>query len=163
MKKNKELWLGLGLIWLPVLYALITFAKLPAQLDVHFGLNQASNGQVEKLLFVLGFPLAMSALHALIYVSSLKKEIVNPTFRKIERLMIPVISSILYLSLLLKNLYTDFPVVKISGFLVGLILFFVGNYLPKQVQEDRKSAPRWMGYGFIIFGLLFVILALFVV
>ena len=163
MKIKKEYLLSLLLIILPLFLALTFSDRLPDFLDVHFTSGGSSNARLAKEVFIWLSPLLALGLQSMIYWSSTVKKIEISSFRTIERWMVPVLFSLLYSTILLKNLHQAFPLVQITSVLVGLTLIFVGNFLPKKVYESQdKVAPRWMAYGMLFFGVSFIVLGLLV-
>lgn len=159
MKKYKDLLWGMIMMALVFVLALSLQDRLPQALDVHFSLQHEANGQLDKSLFLYVLPLGALILQFFLYQSSLVKEIEIPFFRLLEHFMLPVLFSLLYSGILFKNIYQNFPLVKLTSLLVGLLFLIVGNYLPKKVEKNQsKLAPRWIAYGFIFFGLLFLVL-----
>ena len=63
MKKNnrQELGWALGLMLLPVLYAVWAYQKLPDSLAIHFDLSGKGNAFLPKFIVVSALPIAMNS------------------------------------------------------------------------------------------------------
>lgn len=60
-KRNLQLWLSYIVILLPMSYGVVNYAALPAEMAIHFNLDNQPNGMAAKLLVVVGFPIMMMA------------------------------------------------------------------------------------------------------
>lgn len=119
---------------IPMLVGLILWNKLPAELPVHFGINNEPDNYGSKAFVVFGMPILMLAMH---FVCILATK-VDP---KMSNLSDKVFTIVLYIipavSLLICSMI--YPIALGNEMRVGLIvilfmglLFTVsGNYLPK--------------------------------
>ncbi|MBZ2139266.1 DUF1648 domain-containing protein, partial [Streptococcus gordonii] len=84
MKKNslQELGWALGVMLLPVLYAIWVYQTLPENLAIHFDLSGRADAFLPKFLVVFIFPIIMMVLEAIIYWSTMVKDIVNSNYNK---------------------------------------------------------------------------------
>ena len=156
MKKNslQELGWALGLMLLPVLYAIWVYQTLPENLAIHFDLSGKGNAFLPKFLVVSAFPIVMMLLEVMIYWSTVAKDILNPTFKHLIRWIFPFSFVLLYMATIYESLDEDFDIRKIATVIVGVVFIIMGNYLPKKVQADRKPINRKWAYLFVLLGFL---------
>ena len=69
MKKNsfQELGWALGLMLLPVFYAIWNYQELPDSLAIHFDLSGEGASFLPKFLLISAFPIVMMLLEVMIY------------------------------------------------------------------------------------------------
>ena len=163
MKKNsfQELGWALGVMLLPVLYAIWVYQKLPENLAIHFDLSGKGNAFLPKFLVVSAFPIVMMLLEVMIYWTTIAKDILNRTFKHLIRWIIPFSFVSLYLATIYRGLNEEFDIRKIAAMVVGLVFIIVGNYLPKKVQADKQPVHRIWAYLLLGLGLLFLLIGLF--
>lgn len=163
MKKNsfQELGWALGLMLLPVFYAIWNYQELPDSLAIHFHLSGEGDSFLPKFLLISAFPIVMMLLEVMIYWSTVAKDILNPTFKHLIRWVFPLTFVSLYLATIYRGLNESFDVRKIATMLVALVFIIVGNYLPKKVQADRNSMNRKWGHLFVLLGFLLFIVGIF--
>ena len=156
MKKNslQELGWALGVMLLPVFYAIWVYQKLPENLAIHFDLYGKGNAFLPKFLIVSAFPIVMMLLEVMIYWSTIAKDILNPTFKHLIRWIFPFSFVLLYMATIYESLDEDFDIRKIATVIVGVVFIIMGNYLPKKVQADRKPINRKWAYLFVLLGFL---------
>ena len=163
MKKNsfQELGWALGVMLLPVLYAVWVYQKLPENLAIHFDLSGKGNAFLPKFLIISAFPIVMMLLEVMIYWSTVAKDILNPTFKHLIRWVFPFSFVLLYMATIYGGLDEDFDIRKIAAMVVALVFIIVGNYLPKKVQENRQPLNRKLAYLFVGIGFLLFVIAIF--
>ena len=163
MKKNslQELGWALGVMLLPVLYAIWVYQTLPENLAIHFDLSGKGNAFLPKFLVVSAFPIVMMLLEVMIYWTTIAKGILNRTFKHLIRWIIPFSFVSLYLATIYRGLNEEFDIRKIVAMVVALVFIIVGNYLPKKVQENRQPLNRKLAYLFVGIGFLLFIIAIF--
>ena len=163
MKKNSLQGLGwaLGVMLLPVLYAVWVYQTLPENLAIHFDLSGKGNAFLPKFLVVSAFPIVMMLLEVMIYWTTIAKDILNRTFKHLIRWIIPFSFVSLYLATIYRGLNEEFDIRKIAAMVVALVFIIVGNYLPKKVQENRQPLNRKLAYLFVGIGFLLFIIAIF--
>lgn len=163
MKKNnrQELGWALGVMLLPVLYAVWAYQKLPDSLAIHFDLSGKGNAFLPKFIVVSVLPIAMMLLEVIIYWTSMSKALLDTTFKHFVRWIVPFSFVSIYLATIYRGLNENFDIRKMAFLLVGLVFVFVGNYLPKKVQEGRAPLDRRLAYIFVVFGFLLFIVAIF--
>ena len=163
MKKNslQELGWALGVMLLPVLYAVWVYQTLPENLAIHFDLSGKGNAFLPKFLVVSAFPIVMMLLEVMIYWTTIAKDILNRTFKHFIRWIIPFTFVSLYLATIYRGLNEEFDIRKIAAMVVGLVFIIVGNYLPKKVQADKQPLNRKWAYLCLLFGLVLMLVSLF--
>ena len=163
MKKNslQELGWALGLMFLPVFYAIWNYQELPDSLAIHFDLSGEGDSFLPKFLVVSAFPIVMMLLEVMIYWTTIAKDILNITFKHLIRWIFPLTFVSLYLATIYRGLNESFDVRKIATMLVALVFIIVGNYLPKKVQENRQPLNRKLAYLFVGIGFLLFVIAIF--
>ena len=141
MKKNslQELGWALGVMLLPVLYAVWVYQTLPENLAIHFDLSGKGNAFLPKFLVVSAFPIVMMLLEVMIYWTTIAKDILNRTFKHLIRWIIPFSFVSLYLATIYRGLNEGFDIRKIAAMVVALVFIIVGNYLPKKGPESHRS------------------------
>ena len=163
MKKNslQELGWALGLMLLPVFYAIWNYQELPDSLAIHFDLSGEGDSFLPKFLVVSAFPIVMMLLEVMIYWSTVAKDILNPTFKHLIRWIFPFSFVLLYMATIYGGLDEDFDIRKIATVIVGVVFIIMGNYLPKKVQADRKPMNRKWAHLFVLLGFLTFIVSIF--
>ena len=163
MKKNslQELGWALGVMLLPVLYAVWVYQTLPENLAIHFDLSGKGNAFLPKLLIVSAFPIVMMLLEVMIYWTTIAKDILNRTFKHLIRWIFPFTFVSLYLATIYRGLNEEFDIRKIAAMVVALVFIIVGNYLPKKVQADKQPLNRKWAYLCLLFGLVLMLVSLF--
>ena len=163
MKKNnlQELGWALGVMLLPVLYAVWVYQTLPENLAIHFDLSGKGNAFLPKFLVVSAFPIVMMLLEVMIYWITIAKDILNRTFKHLIRWIFPFTFVSLYLATIYRGLNEEFDIRKTAAMMVALVFIIVGNYLPKKVQADRNSMNRKWALLFVLLGFLTFIVSIF--
>ena len=163
MKKNslQELGWALGVMLLPVFYAIWVYQELPDSLAIHFDLSGEGDSFLPKFLVVSAFPIIMMLLEVMIYWSTVAKDILNPAFKHLIRWIIPFTFVSLYLATIYRGLNEEFDIRKIATVIVGVVFIIMGNYLPKKVQADRKTMNRKWAHLLVLLGFLIFIMAVF--
>ena len=163
MKKNslQELGWALGVMLLPVLYAVWVYQKLPENLAIHFDLSGKGNAFLPKFLIVSAFPIVMMLLEVMIYWTTIAKDILNRTFKHLIRWIFPFTFVSLYLATIYRGLNEEFDIRKIAAMVVALVFIIVANYLPKKVQADKQPSYRKWAYLCLLFGLVLMLVSLF--
>ena len=163
MKKNslQELGWALGVMLLPVLYAVWVYPTLPENLAIHFDLSGKGNAFLPKFLVVSAFPIVMMLLEVMIYWTTIAKDILNRTFKHLIRWMFPLTFVSLYLATIYRGLNEEFDIRKIAAMVVALVFIIVGNYLPKKVQADKQPLNRKWAYLCLLFGIVLMLVSLF--
>lgn len=137
MKKNslQELGWALGVMLLPVFYAIWVYQELPESIAIHFDLSGEGDSFLPKFLLISAFPIVMMLLEVMIYWSTVAKDILNPTFKHLIRWIFPFSFVLLYMATIYESLDEDFDIRKIATVIVGVVFIIMGNYLPKKFRR----------------------------
>ena len=135
LKKNKWMIIISALITLvPIIAGVILWDKLPDMVPSHWGVNGEVDDYVSKPMFVFGMPLILVAL---ILVGSIATATDPKNANHGKKPLILVYAIIPALSIILSTftycsaLGVDVPMLNLCVAVVGTLLIFVGNYLPK--------------------------------
>lgn len=107
----EELGWALGVMLLPVLYAIWVYQKLPENLAIHFDLSGKGNAFYLSSNSI-AFPIVMMSLEVMIYWTTIAKDILNRTFKHLIRWMFPLTFVSLYLATIYRGLNESFDVRK---------------------------------------------------
>ena len=160
---------------LPIIIGVSVYEKLPAEIPIHWNINNEPDSVANKSFFVFGFPVIMMGLQIFCCIindinSSKKGRI--PKFERVLKAIFPVLTIILYITTILWALGTELDIRRIACLLVGIIIILIGNYMPKIRYEDNKklqkslflrTADVWnkvkrpFGYFYILAGILMII------
>lgn len=165
---------------LPIICGLIFYSELPESIAIHWGIDDNPNGYFSKPAFVFGMPIMMLALQVFCcIVSDLSDK--NPEANKkavtVYKWIIPIITVVMYIVTIAIALGNDLDIRKIVMVVLGILFLISGNYMPK-VRSDyyMNSKVFWVknrneklvnkamkvtAYGFICFGILFILSILF--
>ena len=134
-KKNKWMIIISALITLvPIIAGVILWDKLPDMVPSHWGVNGEVDGYVSKPMFVFGMPLILVAL-MLVGSIATATDPKNANHGKKSLVLVyaivPALSIILSTFTYCSALGVDVPMLNLGVAVVGIVLIFVGNYLPK--------------------------------
>lgn len=156
----------------PICVGLEYYDVLPENIAIHFDINNNPNNFWAKDAFVFGIPLLMLAIQ--VFTSILvdlndKRKDANKKVTFVAKLMIPIITIILYGVTISYALGNMLDIRKVAMWMVGVMFIIVGNYTPKtkgntfvkglKVEDEVLQAKlnKIVGYMFIIDGLLAII------
>lgn len=163
----------------PIILGILFYNKLPDMMPVHFDINNEPNNYASKNFALFGIPAIMVCLQIFLCVSSdinSKQSGSSPKFETMAKLIIPMVSIVIYTSMLIFALGNEVEIRKIAMFIIGIIMVLSGNYIPKISSEmNVRIHPRvlieneklWnkskkiMGYTFFIMGLICIITIFF--
>jgi len=173
-KYHKTLIITTIIILLPVLAGVILWNKLPEQFPIHFNAAGEVDGWSSRAFGVFGLPLILVAFQWLCGLGSLK---MDPKAENLEGKVfslvlwiIPVLSIVLNALVYCTALGMNMNVRIILPLLIGLLMVFIGNWLPKckpswtlgiklpwtLTDEDnwnrthRFAGPVWVVCGMVI-------------
>lgn len=160
-KQNKfEYILSIVVILLPLVYVASVYQDLPQKLITRFTISNHAVAYMDKNLFLFLMPLFVIVVNSFIYWTTIKKTIVNQSFRRMIVWVTPLIYFFIYLFIIYRNLDSSFNIGKLGILILGLVLIIFGNFVPKKVQEDRKPGNQNFAHILIFAGVL-AILSLF--
>lgn len=155
MKNKPAVFIGAFLCLLPCVLGLIMYKDLPDKIPVHWNMAGEPDNFAPKLFAVFGLPLILAAFHLICHIcASADKRRANysKALDAMTYWFIPALSLILCPMTLLASKGVDVRIEVIIPCLIGLMLVFVGNYLPKCKQNSTmgikipwtlKSEENW--------------------
>lgn len=123
---------------LPIVYGLIIWDKLPAEVPTHWNLEGEVDGYSSKAFAVFGLPLIMAGANLICQIGMRidpKHENYGEKVKTIVVWMIPVMNLILSPMTLLAAQGIDVDVALIVPLMCGILFLIIGNYLPKCKQN----------------------------
>ena len=160
----------------PIVMGLAYYDVLPESIAIHFDINNNPNNFWSKNAFVFGMPLMMLVIQIFASVVVDLKDTRKDANRKItmiSKLMIPIITTILYGVTISYALGNMLDIRKIAMWIVGVMFIILGNYTPKtkgntfvkgfRVDDEvlKNKLNKIVGYMFVINGLLGIISTFF--
>lgn len=141
MIKNNKLKIVISsvIILLPIFAGLILWNKLPDTMAVHWGADNTANGFASKAFAVFFMPAFLVIIHLLcIFLTSFDKKQQNQNKKALNMVfwIIPVISLFTNGIMYSVALGRDVSIASLTPALIGTMLIFVGNYLPKVKQNS---------------------------
>ena len=135
LKKNRWMIIISALITLtPIIAGVILWDKLPDMVPSHWGINGEVDGYVSKSMFVFGMPALMVALMLVGSIATATDPKNSNHGKKPLMLLyaiIPALTIVLSAFTYCSALGVEVPMLNLGVAVVGSILVFVGNYLPK--------------------------------
>lgn len=119
---------------IPMLVGLILWNKLPAELPVHFGINNEPDNYDSKAFVVLGMPLFMLAMQIVcVFATQLDPKMKNLNDKVFTMVLyiIPAVSLLICSMIYPIALGKEIRVGLIVILFMGLLFTVLGNYLPK--------------------------------
>ncbi len=177
MIKNDKLKIVISsvIILLPIFAGLILWNKLPDTMAVHWGADNTADGFASKTFAVSFIPVFLVIIHLLcLFATSFDKKQKNQNKKALNMIfwIIPVVSlftnGIMYSVALGRNV----SIASLTPVLIGIMLIFVGNYMPKLKQnstlgikiywtlrneENWNKTHRLSGKLWVICGLVIII------
>ena len=173
MLKNKWKWIiSSVLIFLPTLFGLIVWDKLPESMPIHWGVNGEADGFSSPLVVVLVMPLILLVLHWLGLFLTRKDNKENGQSKKIVGMVywiVPLVSlvacGVMYAAAFDYTLHMGAYV----ALLMGGMFILIGNYMPKcrpnrtigikikwtlANEENWERTHRMAGKVWVIVGVL---------
>lgn len=179
LRNKKILILSSVVILLPILAGLLLWSRLPEQIPVHWNAAGDADGWTSRPFAVFGLPAFLLAIHwVCIFASRLDPRNKRNSSKPLALVLwicpcVSVLSCVLTLG---TAMGFRISVEKVVPVFVGLMLFIVGNYLPKCRQSatlgiklpwtlaseenwnrtHRMAGPLWVigGLAVIVTGLL---------
>lgn len=176
LKNNKgSLLLSSVLILLPILFGLLKWNALPAEIATHWDALGNANSWSPRWFAVFGLPLILLALHWLCVCVTSRDRNNTAQSRKIVQLLFwicPVISLYAAWAVYSHALGAGMPVERLSLGLIGLLFLVFGNYFPKcrrnrtiglrmkwtlESEENWNATHRVSGRVWVVGGLLLIL------
>ncbi len=166
--------LPIGAACLAALASLAVYAQLPAEMAIHFGIDQAPDNWASRPVGAFLLPVLIIAVAALISLSAKFEKNESKRLRSQAAIgsVITVMSAALltvHLFVLAYNLGYSLSVSTFASILVGVIFISLGNVMPKLPQramqwpklpEDKhRKLARFQGRFMVIMGIVFLFIA----
>ena len=177
-KDKKTIIVSVVICLLPMLLGLAFYDKLPEQMPIHFTINNVPDNYAPKNFALFGIPVIMACVQAIVTISTMKtlKDKEKPKLAKIMEWFIPVITVSLYIIMVEVPLGSTVYVGKSVCLILGILFIIIGNYIPKMSYDVGKvvfhpmpsnekyfrKMSKIFGYGFIIIGIILLILIIWV-
>ena len=133
--KNKPVvLLGAAVCLLPCLFGLILYKYLPDRLPIHWNMAGEADNFAPKPFAVFGLPVFLALFHLICHIGASvdkRRENYSKALDAMTYWFIPALSLILCPMTLLASKGVDVRIEVIVPCLIGLMLVFIGNYLPK--------------------------------
>lgn len=140
MKKkiSSSLILPLAVCFLPMILSAVLYPQLPDLIPSHFDFAGNINGYMPKQVAAFALPAVFAVGTGLVYFvlgADPKKENSSAAMRTFAVWIMPILSLTIVPMTLFISLGKQFPIGRFIPALVGVILAFCGNYLPKNRQN----------------------------
>ncbi|KRM71724.1 DUF1648 domain-containing protein [Lacticaseibacillus brantae] len=177
-KTWKTLIISSLIILAPIIYGLSEYQALPDRMVIHFNYMNQPDQWAAKPIVVFGIPIMMLLLQWFaVGITSLrsKGQAPAPRFERVVYSIIPILTVVLYITMIRFSLGQAMDIRRIALFIIGLIFLSMGNYLPTIPADSGLMNAHWpriknqavwrrlnrvLGYSFVGGGLL-VLLSLF--
>ena len=155
---------------LPIILGVVLWDRLPQEIAIHFDFYNNPDNYSSKGFGVFGLPVMMACLQlvcCIINDINAKKHGDRKKFELATKWIIPILTVVLQVIILGYSLGWNIDIRKVATVIVGGVFLVIGNYLPKfdyiknydlDVEKARKI-NRFIGFGNVIIGLLFIISA----
>lgn len=178
--KNKGKWIvSILLLLLPIVFGLLIWNRLPAELPIHFGADGAADGFASRFVAVVVLPLVLLALHFICVFSTRwdnKRVSQSPKVLSITFWICPVLSLFASAVTYSVALGHSFALISFIPVILGVLFVLMGNYMPKCKRNQtigvkvrwalandenwnythRLAGKCWVIGGFCLAGLVFV-------
>ena len=172
IKNLKKMILSSVIILLPILFGLAVWEQLPEQIATHWGPNGQPDGWSSKASAVFFMPLFLVAIHWICTFATgkdRKNEGQNKKLIKMTDWLVPLISLLVNGMVYATALGSSFSPMLVLPLLMGAMLVFIGNYMPKckpnrtigirvkwtlENEENWKATHRFGGKVFFFGGVL---------
>lgn len=164
--RNRLWWLTEGACLLPMIIGTVLAPQLPEQVASHWSITGEVNGHLPKPMFLVLIPVFTALLQAVIFPKI--QEIKPLGFRSFMTWLLPALSILLQSGFMWYALEKTVDMRVMAVLIIGVLMMVIGNYLPKQVVEPKKSSTgkrrldpnkaRILGYLFLVGGLLAILL-----
>jgi uncharacterized membrane protein len=162
---------------LPMIIGAIIYSKLPKQMPIHFNYSGNADNYAPKAFVCFALPLIMLLANLLLHViinNDPKNNGGGSVVATISKWTIPVVSVIVFALCSIYGLGYNLSSTKYVIVAVGILIIFIGNYLPKCRQNytvgiklpwtlndinNWNKTHRMAGVLWIICGILFAVSA----
>ena len=141
---------------LPMIIGAIIYSKLPKQMPIHFNYSGNADNYAPKAFVCFALPLIMLLANLLLHViinNDPKNNGGGSVVATISKWTIPVVSVIVFALCSIYGLGYNLSSTKYVIVAVGILIIFIGNYLPKSIglatknhNQSSESVVRKLGY-----------------
>lgn len=179
IKKNLKTMIFTSIIILaPMVFGLLVWNQLPAEMATHFGENGEPNGWSSKAFAVIGLPFILLAIHwfcAFFTGVDPKNENISNKMVTLVLWIAPVVSVFGCGSTYLYVFDNSINTMTMGMMMLGCMFLVIGNYMPKMKQSytigiklpwTLESEENWYrthrvaGYAFMTAGIITIIAAM---
>lgn len=155
MKNKRAVFIGALVCLLPCILGLILYKDLPDRIPVHWNMSGEADNFAAKPFAVFGLPVILAFFHLICHIGASADKRRKNYSKALETMtywFIPTLSLILCPMTLLASKGVDVKIEVIVPCLIGLMLIFIGNFLPKCKQNSTmgikipwtlKSEENW--------------------
>lgn len=155
MLNKKKIIISTLITLFPILVGLIFWNRLPDTVPIHWNINGEIDGWASKTVAILTLPIFLSILNAfciLITHRDNKNREQNKKLLMLTYWIIPVLSIIISGLIYCTAFGIALNSIKILPVALGIIFFFIGNYMPKcrynhtigiRIPTTLKSKENW--------------------
>ncbi len=177
-RDRKTLILTIIVCLLPILLGIVLYNQLPEQMPIHFKVGDVPDNYAPKNFALFGIPLIMAIVQTICMLSTINrlKNKEKPRIAKIMEWFIPIITVLIYIIMIEVPLGSTVYVGKSICLILGISFMIIGNYLPKMSYDTAKGVfhptpsnektfkkmSKIMGYSFIVMGIIFLIMIIWV-
>ena len=162
---------------LPVIFALMVYNDLPERIVMQWNLEGNPNWDAPKAVAAFGLPvffLLLNIFTKTVVNNDLKKQNISKAMRVFMDWLMPFLSLTLVPIILFMALGKNIPIVFITFIFIGLFFILIGNYLPKNRQnnlagiriswtlndpDNWNKTHRLTGFLFICGGIFVIIMS----
>lgn len=173
-KNNMTLFITTVMCFIPVIFGVLVFEKLPLQIPIHFDNGGNPDSYLSKALAIFGLPIFLAAINVYTHFRvNNEPKINNPSsaLKQAVKWVTPVISIIFIPLSLVIAMGAKLPIVMIGTALAGIVIVICGNYLPKNRQnytlgirlpwtlhseKNWNKTNRFAGFVWVIGGLIII-------
>lgn len=142
IKNKSAVFIGAAVCLFPCIPGLIMYKDLPDRMPIHWNMSGEPDNFATKPFTVFGLPLILAFFHLICHIGASFDKRRSNYSKAIEAMtywFIPALSLILCPMTLLASKGVDVKIEVIVPCLVGLMLVFIGNYLPKCKQNSTMG------------------------
>lgn len=134
-------------ILLPMLFGLIMWDRLPANMISHWGGDGVADETAPKAFMVFGMPVILLVLQWLMLLVEAVLQKDRPQNNKIVALaygIVPATSLVVHIFIYSIALEKDWDLFALIPALIGVLFMYIGNYLPKTIRNRTMGIKlRW--------------------
>ncbi|MEG0277518.1 MAG: DUF1648 domain-containing protein, partial [Coprobacillus sp.] len=145
---------------------------VPQSIAIHFDFHNNPDSYMDKNIVLFLFPIGLALMQIVCCIVSdlsKKNKHYKPKIEYVSKGIVPIISLSMYTITLMIALGNQLDVRLYVCFIISIIFIVVGNYIPKTTtyylksyfmimdEKKQRQLTRWIGYSFVIFGILLLV------